>query len=98
MKKYIGIIIGVSILYLPPIVSANNVVSETEHSCRFDRCQVRCANKRGQWITIGSAKKVKITIFSSGATKIVLDKGLDGLQTVVMGGDGYICSIENQKN
>jgi len=98
MKHYITPIVFCLLCSLPTLSNADNIVSETEHTCKINGCNIRCANKHSEWNTVGKAKKVKITIFSSGVTRIILDNGFDGVQTLVMGGSGYICSIENQEH
>jgi len=98
MKQYIFPIVISLLCSLSFPTNAGNLVSESEHKCKFNGCQIRCANKQGEWKTVGTAKKVKITIFSSGVTRLILDNGFDGIQTLVMGGSGYICSIENQQD
>ena len=98
MLKHIKLAIIGSTLCLSPWAGANDLVSDTEHNCHIQGCLVKCAYKEGHWDTVGTAKKIKEKIYSSGITELMLDQGLNKSQTIIMGGDGYICSIENEFN
>ena len=97
MKTTIAFICGL-ILCLSPLAHAENLLSETVHHCNIDGCQVKCAGKKGDWLNAGSAEKVTVSIYQGGITNIKMDQGLNRIQTLIMGGEGYICSISNQKD
>lgn len=98
MNKILKIIYAFFICLNPVFAYANEVATVTEHKCRIDGCRVKCAVGKDELQTIGTAKSIKIEIYKSGVTKLYLNKAIDGVQTIVMGGSGYICSIENQEN
>ena len=96
-KTTIAFISGLSFC-LSQSALAEQLISNTKHDCNIYGCRVKCTYKKGNWYTAGTAETVAISIYESGVTQIELDQGMDKKQTLIMGGDGYICSIENQKN
>jgi len=98
MLKSITLIIFGLMCCLSQLASADDVVSESEHKCHIQGCLVKCAYEEGEWRTVGTARNVTITIYGSGITKLILNQGLNKVQTVIMGGNGYICTIENEQD
>lgn len=70
----------------------------TTIECKLPGCQVSCVFKETSWKSFGHAESIEMTIYKNGSTKLILNKGLDGNNTIIVGPKGYICSIENQKN
>ncbi|NHN76414.1 hypothetical protein HA520_03810 [Azotobacter chroococcum] len=72
--------------------------TEEKIECKLPGCQVSCAYKEANWKSFGSVDVVTMIIYDSGAIKLLLDKGIDGRTTIVTGPQGYMCSVENQRN
>ena len=77
--------------------AANNYTEE-KIECKLPGCEISCAYKDANWKTFGRVDAVTMTMYDSGAIKMQLEKGIDGKTTIITGPQGYVCSVENQKD
>ncbi|GAB3465897.1 hypothetical protein [Azotobacter salinestris] len=80
------------------VSQATNNYTEEKIACKMSGCQISCAYKDTNWKSFGNVDSLTMTMYDSGAIKMQLEKGIDGRTTIVTGPQGYICSVENQKD
>ena len=92
-----SLLLAVLLLFANPAF-AMDTPETTTIECKLPGCQVSCALKRAGWRSFGTARQITMTQYENSSMKFILDKGIDGKDTILVGPEGYICNITNQKN
>jgi len=83
---------------LIPTTSFGGVVDVSNVKCNIPGCVVTCFFQETKEARIVDIDSIKVTLYSSGVTKLALDKGMDGVESIIIGPKSYMCSIDNQKS
>jgi len=94
---YIHLFFLFSVSIIGGKANAATKIEETNINCRLPGCSINCILGKRNKISFGNVDSITMTIYENGITKLLLKKHMEGNSTVVVGPDGYICSIGNQK-
>lgn len=82
-----AIVLGLSL-------SAGAVAGTVETiQCKLSDCTLTCISKDQPNKTYGPAKEVTVEVHQGGVIKYELDRGIDGKQSVYVGPDSYMCTL-----
>ena len=88
------ILINMSVIVAANLIAMNSFANSAETiKCKLPGCTLSCSSKDQPSKTYGPAKEVVVEVMSGGVIKYVLDKGIGGKQSVYVGPDSYMCSL-----
>ncbi len=82
---------------LIPAHSFGEVVDVSTIKCNIPGCVVTCFFQETREAQIVDIDSLKVILYSNGLTKLELDKGMNGMESILVGPKSYMCSIDNQK-
>ena len=85
-----------SLAFLMSVTMTSHVLasgSVEKINCALPGCTVKCSSEDLPVQSYGPAKSITVEIMPGGVIKYTIEKGITGKQSVYVGPDSYICSI-----